>query len=217
LGDFLAREGFELETASDAVEMDSALGRMRPDLILLDINMPGANGLQLLQRLRADADRQEIPVIFVTARISDADRIVGLELGADDYVTKPFNPHELVARVRAVLRRTQSNQNTTPAPKTILTHGDIRVDTHRYEVTVRDDIVNLTPTEFKLLRTLLEQPGAVFSRSELVEKALGYDFIALDRTLDNHIRNLRKKIERDPANPDYITTVYGVGYRLESH
>jgi DNA-binding response OmpR family regulator len=148
---------------------------------------------------------------MLTARVSDTEKILGLEIGADDYITKPFNPHEVVARVRAVLRRTQPEDQWQDT----LYHGQIMMHLSRHQVTVGDEAVSLTPSEFKILRCLMERPGSVFSRSELVEKALGYDYESLERTLDNHVRNLRKKIEPDPNEPTYIKTVYGLGYRLE--
>jgi two-component system alkaline phosphatase synthesis response regulator PhoP len=150
---------------------------------------------------------------MLTARIEDSDKIIGLELGADDYITKPFNPREVVARVRAVLRRTQAGSSAESVP--VLEWGAIRLDVARRMVTVSGQSVDLTPTEFDILRTLMENPGYVFTRSSLIERSLGYDYESLERTLDTHIKNLRRKIEPDPRQPVYIQTVYGVGYRLE--
>ena len=147
---------------------------------------------------------------MLTARVEDTDKIIGLELGADDYVTKPFNPREVVARVRALLRRTQR----AAPPVTALVVGDLRMDVERRDVHVRDTAVELTPTEFSLLQTLMESPGYVFTRTELMDRALGYDYSGVDRMLDSHIKNLRRKIEADPRKPQLVRTVYGVGYRL---
>jgi DNA-binding response OmpR family regulator len=149
-------------------------------------------------------------IIMITARIDDTDKILGLELGADDYITKPFNPREVIARVRALLRRTRKSA----APTRSLSVGALHLDTDRRLVTVAETPVELTPTEFSLLQTLLESPGHVFSRSELMERALGYNYDGMDRALDSHVKNLRRKIEADPRAPRYIQTVYGIGYRL---
>jgi two-component system alkaline phosphatase synthesis response regulator PhoP len=148
---------------------------------------------------------------MLTARVEDTDKIVGLELGADDYIAKPFNPHEVVARVRAVLRRVTG----TPAASRVIQVGGLRMDVDRHEVTLDGSALELTPTEFDLLKVLMEQRGHAFTRMELVEKGLGYSFEGLDRTIDSHIKNLRRKIEPNPGQPTYIETVYGVGYRLK--
>jgi two-component system alkaline phosphatase synthesis response regulator PhoP len=162
--------------------------------------------------VRSDPALAATPIIMVTARVEDTDRIVGLELGADDYVTKPFNPREIVARVRAVLRRTSG---AAPAPVRLLQAGDLALDPDRHEATLRGQPLELTPTEFALLHTLMVNAGHAFTRAELIEQALGYSYEGLDRTVDSHIKNLRRKIEPDPANPLTIQTVYGVGYRFQ--
>jgi two-component system alkaline phosphatase synthesis response regulator PhoP len=164
--------------------------------------------------MRADPTLWHTPIIMLTARIHDTDKIVGLEMGADDYVTKPYNPREVVARVRARLRDHESGQDTLP--EKVLLVGGLQMDTGRREITVDGREVNLTATEFEILRVLMEQAGYVLTRSELIRKALGSKFVGVDRTLDSHIRNLRQKVEVDPKTPHYIKTVYGVGYRLES-
>ncbi|RME65671.1 MAG: DNA-binding response regulator, partial [Caldilineae bacterium] len=172
--------------------------------------LPDRDGWELTRIIRGDAFLADLPIIMLTARVEDTDKILGLELGADDYVTKPFNPREVVARVRAQLRRAVRSEQT---PHTLAV-GDLELDADRRLVRVRGEAVELTPTEFNLLRLLLSNPGYVFTRSEMVERALGYAYDGMDRTLDSHIKNLRRKIEDDPRKPRYIQTVYGVGYRL---
>jgi two-component system alkaline phosphatase synthesis response regulator PhoP len=174
--------------------------------------LPDRDGWDITRAIRGDAALHNMPIIMLTARIEDSDKIVGLELGADDYVTKPFNPREVVARVRSVLRRTQSNGK--PDKDTILQCGDLIMDLGRREVIVDTHPVELTVTEFEVLRVLMENPGYAMTRPDLIENSLGYDYESVERTLDSHIKNLRKKIEPDPKHPTYIHTVYGVGYRL---
>jgi two-component system alkaline phosphatase synthesis response regulator PhoP len=174
--------------------------------------LPDRDGWDITRLVRSDEKLAGLPIIMLTARVEDTDKIVGLELGADDYIAKPFNPVEVVARVRAVLRR------ATGAPVTprIIQVGELRLDLDRHEVTMAGRPIELTPTEFDLLRVLMEQRGHAFTRLELVEKGLGYTFEGMERTIDSHIKNLRKKLEPDPARPIYIETVYGVGYRLRA-
>ena len=187
-------------------------GRERPDLLLLDLMLPNRDGWEITRMIRSDAKLADTPVIMVTARVEDTDKILGLELGADDYITKPFNPREVLARVRALLRRQQRSQEiTTPA---VLQVGDLRLDPGRHVVRLGDAPIDLTRSEFNLLEALMESPGYVFTRAELIEKALGYSYEGFDRTLDTHIKNLRQKLGDDPKQPRYIETVYGVGYRL---
>jgi two-component system alkaline phosphatase synthesis response regulator PhoP len=205
---YLEQAGYEVLPAYDGETAVHILRRERPDLLLLDLMLPGRDGYDITRMVRGDSSLAHIPVIMLTARVDDTDKIVGLELGADDYVTKPYNPREVVARVRARLR---SQESVHPQP---LEAGDLRLDVTRREVLVAGQLVELTPTEFDLLRVLLEQAGYVFTRSELIRRALGADYEGIDRTLDSHIRNLRQKIEPDPKNPSYIQTVYGIGYRL---
>ncbi|MCA9990072.1 MAG: response regulator transcription factor [Anaerolineales bacterium] len=205
---YLAQAGYEVLVAYDGETALHMLRRERPDLLLLDLMLPGRDGWEITRLVRSDATLAHTPIIMLTARVDDTDKIVGLEMGADDYVTKPYNPREVVARVRARLR----SQEAVPAAT--LQAGDLHMDLARREVRVDGHLVELTPTEFTLLRVLLEQAGYVFTRSELISKGLGSDYEGLERTLDSHIRNLRQKIEPDPRQPTYIQTVYGVGYRL---
>ena len=205
--DYLERAGFDVLAAQDG-EAALTLARVeRPDLIVLDLMLPGVDGLDVCRRLRQESG---VPIIMLTARVEEADRIVGLELGADDYVTKPFSPGELVARVRATLRRASGEVG----PSTMLRAGDVELDTASLTATVADQPVDLTPTEFQLLATLVRQPGRIFSREQLLEAIHGVSFDGYDRSMDSHVKNLRRKIEPDPRQPCYIQTVYGVGYRF---
>jgi two-component system alkaline phosphatase synthesis response regulator PhoP len=207
---YLERAGYQVLTAYDGETALHTIRRERPDLMVLDLMLPDRDGWEITRLVRQDEHVAALPIIMLTARVEDTDKIVGLEIGADDYVTKPFNPQEVVARVRTVLRR------TTGAPLTarVIQVGQLRLDLDRHQLTLNDTPVELTPTEFDLLKVLLEQPGHAFTRLELVEKGLGYSFEGLERTIDSHIKNLRRKIEPDPNKPIYIETVYGVGYRL---
>ena len=205
--DYLERAGFDVLAAQDG-ETALTLARVeRPDLIVLDLMLPGVDGLDVCRRLRQESG---VPIIMLTARVEEADRIVGLELGADDYVTKPFSPGELVARVRATLRRASGEVG----PSTMLRAGDVELDTASLTATVAGQPVDLTPTEFQLLATLVRQPGRIFSREQLLEAIHGVSFDGYDRSMDSHVKNLRRKIEPDPRQPCYIQTVYGVGYRF---
>jgi DNA-binding response OmpR family regulator len=205
--DYLERAGFRVLTARDG-EMALTLARVeQPDLIVLDLMLPGVDGLDVCRRLRRESG---VPIIMLTARVEEADRIVGLELGADDYVTKPFSPGELVARVRATLRRASGEVG----PTTILRAADIELDTAALTATVAGQPVDLTATEFHLLAALVRQPGHILSREQLLEAVHGIAFEGYDRSVDSHIKNIRRKIEPDPRNPRYIQTVYGVGYRF---
>ena len=204
LRDFFEAQGYAVVTAADG---DEALARARdaaPDLVLLDVMMPGPDGFEVVRRLRRDG---QTPVILLTARVAEMDRVVGLELGADDYVTKPFSLHEVAARVKAVLRRTRAS-----APAGVLRGGDVVLDPDHRRVTVRGEATDLTPSEFTLLATLLAAPGRVFSRPQLLEVLGAED--GVERTVDVHIRNLRVKIEADPTAPAHVETVFGVGYRF---
>jgi len=206
---YLEQSGYQVLVAYDGETALHILRRESPDLVILDLMLPDRNGLDVTRTVRRDASLAAMPIIMLTARVDDQDKIVGLELGADDYVTKPFNPSELVARIRAVLRRAQGE----PTPPNVVRAGDLVIDADCYRVEVQDQPVHLTPTEFGLLRALAENPGHTLTRLELIEKGLGYSYEGLERTVDSHIKNLRKKLEESGAT-DLIETVFGVGYRL---
>ncbi len=205
---YLEGDGYAVTSAYDGMAGLEAARSEPPDLVILDLLLPRMNGLDVCRRLRNECDA---PIIMLTALSTEQDKLSGLELGADDYVTKPFSPRELCARVKAVLRRT-SEGNDAPQPP--LTFRDLFLDPERHVVTVSGMAAHLTPTEFQILAVLLREPGRLFNRGQLVERALGYDYDGLDRTVDVHIRNLRRKIEPDPDSPTYIRTVYGIGYKL---
>jgi two-component system, OmpR family, alkaline phosphatase synthesis response regulator PhoP len=207
---YLEEAGFAVHAAYDGDAAVQSICRDHPDLIVLDVMLPGKDGMEIAHWLRADPDVAGIPILMLTARVEAADKVLGLELGADDYLTKPFNPRELVARVRAVLRRVGGGP---PQPQ-ILQVGGLRLDVDHHFISAEGRAVDLTPTEFALLQTLMESPDHAFTRTELIEKALGYTYEGMERTLDSHIKNLRRKIEADPAEPHYLETVFGVGYRL---
>ena len=209
---YLEKGGFQVLTANDGETAIHILRRDRPALVVLDLMLPDRDGWDITRLVRSDPSLADTPIIMLTARIDDTDKIIGLELGADDYVTKPFNPREVVARVRTVLRRTQGS-NAAKQPR-VLQQGNLIMDLDRRELLVGGQPVELTATEFNLLKTLLENPGYAFTRSELIEQALGYEYEGSERTLDSHMRNLRRKVEPVSGEPTYIQTVYGVGYRL---
>jgi DNA-binding response OmpR family regulator len=189
------------------------LRRERPDLIILDLMMPKRDGWEVISLVRTDKTLAATPIILLTARVEDTDKIVGLELGADDYITKPFNAREVVARVKALLRRVHLDQSPGATPH-VLVYGGLKLDLDQHSLTSNGMPVELTRTEFNLLEAFLSNPGYTLTRDELLENALGYAYEGLGRALDTHIRNLRRKIEPDPENPTYIQTIYGVGYRL---
>ncbi|MEZ4768014.1 MAG: response regulator transcription factor [Caldilineales bacterium] len=208
---YLEQAGYQVLVAHDGETALHALRREAPDLVVLDLMLPDRDGWDVTRTVRSDPTLAATPIIMVTARVEDTDKIIGLELGADDYVSKPFNPRELVSRVRAVLRRTSGQP---AAVTTALSAGALRLDPDRHEARLDGQALDLTPTEFDLLKTLMASPGHAFTRGELIEQALGYSYEGLDRTVDSHVKNLRRKIEPDPANPVYIQTVFGVGYRF---
>ena len=204
--DYLENAGIAVTVARDGREARKRARTERPDLIVLDLGLPGIDGLDVTRSLRRDAG---VPIIMLTARAAETDRVVGLELGADDYVTKPFSPRELVARVRAVLRRHEGD-----AGGELLRAADLSLDVARMRVEVAGRRVDLTPTEFGLVAALARQPGRVFTRSQLLDAIHGIAFESYERAIDAHVKNIRRKLERDPHQPRYLLTVYGVGYRL---
>lgn len=209
---YLEQAGLQVDTVSHGDDVLPALRSRRPDLVVLDLMLPGKDGLEITRLLRADPALAALPILMLTARVDDIDRILGLELGADDYVTKPFNPREVVARVKAILRRTQTADSTvTEAPLVV---GEITLDPAAHQVTVQDRPLALTPSEFAILHLLMRHPGRAFTRTQIVEQALGYEYTGLERTVDSHIKNLRRKLEPDPSRPRWIETVFGVGYRF---
>jgi two-component system, OmpR family, alkaline phosphatase synthesis response regulator PhoP len=205
--DYLARAGFEVIVVGDAGSALASVRGAKPDLLVLDLGLPGGDGLDVAREVRR---RSNTPIVMLTARGDESDRIVGLELGADDYVVKPFSPKELVARVRAVLRRTAASGR----PDEVLRVDDVAIDTGKRQVKVADRAVELTPTEFQLLVTLARQPGRVFTRSQLLDAVHGAAIESYERAIDAHVKNIRRKIEPTPGAPRYVQTVHGVGYRF---
>ena len=201
---YLERDGHSVIVVHDGMAALEQIRRRPPDLAILDIMMPRMDGLDVTRILRADSD---VPIIMLTARSTEDDMLLGLDLGADDYLTKPFSPRELMARVRSVLRRSGIVQ----AVSQVVTVGPISIDHDRHEVTVGGEQVEVTPKEFAILATLADEPGRAFSRMQLLERAFGFDYFGLERTVDVHVMKLRKKIEADVSSPRYLTTVYGVG------
>ncbi|HET6744881.1 MAG TPA: response regulator transcription factor [Candidatus Limnocylindria bacterium] len=204
--DYLEHGGFEVVVARDGREALMRARSERPDLVVLDLGLPGLDGLDVTRGLRRDSS---VPLIMLTARDSETDKVLGLELGADDYVTKPFSPRELVARIRAVLRRHERSE----APETIRV-GELHLDVPRLRVKVAGRSVSLTASEFDLLLTMARQPGRVFTRAQLLDAVHGQAIESYERAIDAHVKNIRRKLEDDPRHPRYVETVYGVGYRL---
>jgi two-component system alkaline phosphatase synthesis response regulator PhoP len=205
--DYLEQGGFRVITAADGGTALAAARHERPDLVVLDLNLPGLDGLDVCRALRRDSD---VPVIMLTARVDEADRLIGLELGADDYVTKPFSPRELVARVRAVLRRVRGGVRQPG----LVRAGDLLIDLKGHRVTRGGEPLHLSRTEFNLLATLAQHPGQTFTRAQLLDRLHGVAYEGYDRSIDAHVKNLRRKLEPDPAEPRYVLTVYGVGYKF---
>ncbi len=204
---YLAQEGFQVVTAANGREALFVARQEKPDLIVLDLMMPEMDGYEFIRLHRKE---RETPIILLTARVEEEDKVLGLELGADDYVTKPFRPRELVARVRAVLRR--SGQTRPSAP--VLRVADVTLDRETHSVQVAGSYVDLTPSEFDLLAALMSVPGRAYSRLELLDRIQGVAYEGYERTVDVHIKNLRSKIEPEPKQPRYVETVYGIGYRF---
>ena len=207
LRSYLRRDGFTVEQAVDGEAALAAFGRLRPDLVILDLMLPKVDGREVCRRIR---DASHTPIIMLTARDEETDKLLGLELGADDYITKPFSPREVVARVRAVLRR------GTREATDLVRAGDLTIDLRAHEVSLQGRRVDLTPTEFRLLEILAGHPNQVFTRMQLIDRVQGHAFDGYERTVDAHVKNLRGKVEPDPRNPRYIMTVYGVGYKFQT-
>jgi two-component system alkaline phosphatase synthesis response regulator PhoP len=208
---YLEKAGYSVSCAYEGETALHIIRSDRPDLVVLDLMLPDRDGWDITRIVRGDPALAATPIVMLTARVEGEDRVMGLDLGADDYIPKPFNPHEVVARVRAVLRRTNQEYGTAR----IIQIGQLMLDPDRHEVHFAGKPIELTPTEFDLLKTLMEYPGHAFTRQSLIEQGLGFNYEGMERTLDSHIRNLRRKIELDPAEPEYIRTVFGVGYRLQ--
>lgn len=203
---YLENAGFGVVVADDGVQAMAVFRREAPHLVLLDLSLPGMDGLDVARSMRREKD---VPIIMVTARVDETDRLIGLELGADDYVTKPFSPREVVARVRAVLRRSERSTATN-----VIRSGPITLDADKRQVTVHGNPVDLTPTEFDLLATLMAFPGRVFSRMQLLDNLQGHAYEGYERTIDAHVKNLRQKIEADPKRPQFVVTIFGLGYKF---
>lgn len=206
---YLEDAGFRVMGSADGRNAMILFSREKPDFVILDLNLPGLDGLEICRTIR---DTSSVPILMLTARSEEADKIVGLELGADDYIVKPFSPREIVARVKTILRRTGDGGST---PETIQA-GNLMIDIDKHTVKLSGRQVDLTPTEFEILVTLARQPRRVFSRMQLLESALDINYEGYDRTIDTHIKNIRNKLEPDPKNPVYIQTVFGLGYKFES-
>jgi len=206
---YLRRDGYKVVTAYDGLQAVDVAREAHPDLVVLDLMLPGLDGFEVFRTLRAESD---VPIIMLTAKTTEQDRLNGLDLGADDYVTKPFSPKELAARVRAVLRRLP-DETLQRGPEEVR-HGELLVNLIKHEASLAGRLLDLTPVEFRLLGVLVREPDRVFSRAQLIEKVFGYDFDGFDRTIDVHVHNLRRKLEPDPRSPTYIKMVYGVGYKF---
>ena len=207
---YLEREGFIVDIAQDGAEGLTSAERKAPQLIVLDLGLPGVPGEEVCREIRS---RSDVPILMLTAKAATDERIAGIELGADDYLVKPFSPRELVVRIKAILRRTRGG-DTPLVDHLVFDGGRLHVDTARRTVLIDDEPVSLTPSEYRLLVALAQYPGRVYSRFELINRVQGHDFEGYERTIDAHVKNLRRKIEPDPATPSYVETVHGVGYRL---
>lgn len=206
---YLEKAGYRVISAGDGSNALAAFRQHRPDFVILDLNLPVIDGLDVCRTIRRESN---VPILMLTARVEEADRLIGLELGADDYVVKPFSPREVVARVKTIFRR------AAPAPETqeVITAGDLRIDLAEHTVSRAGELIDLTPTEFAILVVLASQPRRVLSRMQIMEQAQGDAFEGYERTIDAHIKNLRNKLEPDPKKPVYIRTVFGVGYKFEA-
>jgi DNA-binding response OmpR family regulator len=207
---YLEKEGYWVTSAADGISAIDQFDKAQFDAVVLDLMLPKASGEEVCRTIRENSD---VPIIMLTAKGELEDRVAGLELGADDYLVKPFSPRELVARVRALLRRAHVSEEPQ---RDKMSYGNLEIDSASHKVRIDDEEIELTASEFKLLATLARYPGRVYSRMELVEKVLGYDFVGYERTIDSHVKNLRAKLGDDPKDPSYIFTVHGVGYRFEA-
>lgn len=207
---YLQNEGFDTIEGADGISAVQLVKNQSVDLILLDVMMPNMDGIQALREIRSI--HRKMPIIMLTAKSEEIDKLLGLEMGADDYITKPFSMRELVARIKTVLRR--SEPDPMEDPDEIMIRGPIEINLHTYEVKLNGTLLSLTPTEYKILVTLAGKPGRVYSRLQLMNHAMGEAFANYERSIDTHVSNLRKKIEQDPAHPELIHTVYGIGYRF---
>jgi two-component system, OmpR family, alkaline phosphatase synthesis response regulator PhoP len=205
--DYLERAGFKVTLAANGADALALARTKHPDLVVLDLGLPNIDGLDVTRALRKNSN---VPIIMLTARVEESDKLIGLELGADDYLTKPFSPRELVARVRAVFRRVESG----PGRADVIRAGEISIDVPRMQARVGSRVIELTSTEFELLAMLMRQPGRVFTRGQLLDAIRGEAVESFDRAIDAHIKNLRRKLEPDPRSPRYVLTVYGVGYKF---
>ena len=205
--DYLQHAGFSVVTAADGNEALVRVRERRPDLLVLDLGLPGLDGLEVARQLRRDTD---LPIIMLTARVDESDRLRGLDVGADDYITKPFSPREVVARVRAVLRRVEPHGGGTGP----FQRADLSIDVSKMTVSRRDAVIDLTPTEFQLVAALARQPGRIFTRAQLLDAVRGTEVESFERAIDAHVKNIRRKLEVDPRNPRYLLTVYGIGYKF---
>ena len=211
----LEKEGYQVVGATDGEEALIKLGEFKPDLVILDVMLPGIDGLRICKTITQNPQTKDLPIIMLTAKSEELDKVLGLDMGADDYMTKPFSTRELLARVRARLRRKVEPANYDKKDKSIITRENIKMDIERFQVTVDDRDVDLTPKEFELLQLLISNPGKVFTRDNLLEKVWGYEYAGDSRTVDVHIRHLRQKIEAEPSQPRFLETVRGVGYRFK--
>jgi DNA-binding response OmpR family regulator len=205
--DYLLKYGYRVISASNGTEALTLARREKPDLVVLDLMLPETDGWEVCRTLRNESD---VPIIMLTARSEESDQVLGLELGADDYITKPFSPHTLVARIRAVLRRAQGLLK----PQAVIHTGDLEIDLNGHQVRMKGGIVHLTPTEYHILVFLAQHPGQLFTRDQLVDQLHGISLESFNRSIDSHIKNLRRKLEDDQAHPYYIKTVFGEGYRF---
>jgi two-component system response regulator RegX3 len=206
----LGKEGFEVTVADTGDGAIAAFDKGGADLVLLDLMLPGLSGTEVCKQLRS---RSDVPIIMLTAKDTEVDKVVGLELGADDYVTKPYSKAELIARIRAVLRRQGDSSNTTDG---VITAGPVRIDVERHQVNINDQLVSLPLKEFELLEFLVRNAGRVLTRSQLIDRVWGSDYFGDTKTLDVHVKRLRAKVEKDPANPLFIQTIRGLGYKFEN-